>query len=254
MFIPTGKSLLIGLGLVNVINLTEFKALLAHEFGHFSQKSMKIGSYVYTTLRIYYQMIYGEDVFDRLHLRLVAARHPDCLAAYVIRGIFWLLRVLLGLMWYVVFYFSFMALSRQMEFNADLVAVSVTGSDAPVHLLCRCYFADASFHQAVSDLRVALDNHLYTSDLFYHQSAAANYLRKIKKDPRLGEPPVLPDDPDKSADVFEENDDKIAEMWQTHPSNYDREQNAKELYFRTQFDERSAWLLFDRMEELHASE
>ena len=37
LIIPAKKNLLIGLGLVNRLNLTEFKAVLAHEFGHFSQ-------------------------------------------------------------------------------------------------------------------------------------------------------------------------------------------------------------------------
>jgi hypothetical protein len=39
-------------------------------------------------------------------------------------------------------------------------------------------------------------------------------------------------------------------MWATHPSNYDREQNAKAQYFRTTFDERSPWLLFENPDEL----
>jgi hypothetical protein len=39
-------------------------------------------------------------------------------------------------------------------------------------------------------------------------------------------------------------------MWQTHPSSFDREQNAKATYIRTHFDERSPWLLFDNVEEL----
>src|SRR5690606_32387706 len=47
MFLPVRKNLQIGLGLVNAVNLSEFKAIIAHEFGHFSQKSMKLGSYVY---------------------------------------------------------------------------------------------------------------------------------------------------------------------------------------------------------------
>ena len=47
LFFPVKKNLNIGLGLINSINLSEFKAILAHEFGHFSQKSMKLGSYIY---------------------------------------------------------------------------------------------------------------------------------------------------------------------------------------------------------------
>src|SRR5262249_20698318 len=45
LFLPARKNLIIGLGLVNRLNLMEFKAVLAHEFGHFSQKSMKLGTY-----------------------------------------------------------------------------------------------------------------------------------------------------------------------------------------------------------------
>ncbi len=40
MFFPVRKNLLIGLGLVNSLNTSELKAVLAHEFGHFSQHSI----------------------------------------------------------------------------------------------------------------------------------------------------------------------------------------------------------------------
>ena len=38
MFFPVRKNLEIGLGLVNCVNITEFKAIVAHEFGHFAVK------------------------------------------------------------------------------------------------------------------------------------------------------------------------------------------------------------------------
>jgi Zn-dependent protease with chaperone function len=251
MFIPTGRSLLIGLGLVNAINLSEFKALLAHEFGHFSQKGMKIGTYVYTVRRIVYHVIHGEDWLDNFIVGW--SQKPAIIAfpAYLLRAGLWCLQKMLFGMWYVICFFD-LALSRQMEFNADLIAVSLAGSDAPVHLLHRCYIGQSSFNQAVSDLRTAMDNHLYTSDLFYHQSAAVRIVRRKnkEKDPRLEEPPDLPSDENETTQVFEEDDDKVAEMWATHPSCFDREQNAKAHYIRTQFDERSPWVLFDNVEEL----
>jgi Zn-dependent protease with chaperone function len=249
LFLPLGRSLLIGLGLVNTINLTEFKALLAHEFGHFSQKGMKIGNYVYTMRKIVSQVVYGDDIFDRFIIGWSQLDPRIAWPAYICRAVLWILRKILSMMWYVVVFFD-LALSRQMEFNADLIAVSLTGSDAPVHLLHRSYIGQASFNQGVNDLRVAMDHHLYTSDLFYHQSAAIRIIRKKNKDPRLEEPPALPDDANEMSQVFEEDDDKVAEMWSTHPSCYDREQNVKANYIRTQFDERSPWLLFDNVEEL----
>src|SRR5205823_4423161 len=36
----------------------------------------------------------------------------------------------------------------------------------------------------------------------------------------------------------------IPPMWLTHPSYYDREQNAKAIYLPADIDERSPWLLF----------
>ena len=214
-----------------------------------AQKGMKIHAYVYTAYRIFYQLVYGEDWFDRFIYGWSQIDFRLAWPAYLVRGMLWVLRKILGLMWYVVEFFFF-AHSRQMEFNADLVAVSVTGSDAPVHLLHRCYFADYCFNRAVNDLKVAMQQHLYTCDLFYHQSAAARITRTRQKDPRLGEPPELPEYDNEMSQVFEENDDKVAEMWSTHPSGYDREQNAKSQYIRTHFDERSPWLLFDNVEEL----
>ncbi len=249
LFLPTRRSLLIGLGLVNAINLTEFKALLAHEFGHFSQRSTKITAYVYTVRRIVYHVILGEDFVDQFIIAWSQLHPIIAWPAYLARGIQWLLRQGLFLIFYVICFFDF-ALSRQMEFNADLIAVSVTGSDAPVHLLFRTSFADACFDQAANDLGAARDYHLFTRDVFHHQSEAARILRKIKKTPRLGEPPALPTEPHQSSEVFEEDDDELARMWRTHPSSHDRERNAKARYIRTTFDERSPWILFDNVEEL----
>jgi Zn-dependent protease with chaperone function len=264
LIVPSRKSLLIGLGLVNCINLTEFKALLAHEFGHFSQKGMKLGGYVNTALYIVEKIVFGRDFFDRfidgwcmlahkfsgpVDVRIYMFAWILSGPAWIFWAILWTLRKLLIGLHMTIFFFN-RARSRQAEFNADLVAVSVTGSDAPVHLLFRSAFGDHCLRQALTDLQVAMDHHLYTSDIFYHQSHAATYIRKREKKPALGEPPPLPENPKKSTEVFEAEDDDVAAMWATHPSNFDREENAKAYYIRTDFDERSPWLLFDDVEEL----
>jgi len=43
LFFPSKKNLEIGLGLVNAVSLDEFKAVMAHEFGHFAQRTMAVG-------------------------------------------------------------------------------------------------------------------------------------------------------------------------------------------------------------------
>lgn len=250
LFWSKAKDLRVGLGLVNFLNLTEFKALLAHEFGHFSQHSMKIGGYVYMARRIVADVVYGRDRFDdflsiwaRLDIRIAWM-------AWIFIGIIWLLRQMLSLIFKGIFFLD-KALSRQMEFNADLVAVSVTGSDAPVHLLARSVFADACLNQALTELSNAVDHHLYSRDIFVHQARAAAYIRKVTKKPRLGEVPSLPKDPEETTEVFDPaDDDDLPLMWLDHPPNSERERNAKEEYIRSKFDERSPWLLFEDQDEL----
>jgi Zn-dependent protease with chaperone function len=250
LFIPTEKNLLLGLGLVNAINLTEFKALLAHEFGHFSQKSTKLGGYVYTAFGIINQIVEGRDIFDYYVDFLRRGGNPIGLAAgWSLFAMLWCMRgILIGLR-YAIFFFH-QGLSRQMEFNADLVAVSVTGSDAPVHLLCRSVFADRCLQQSVRDLHTAQDHRLFTSDMFYHQSHAGNFIRRRDRKPHLGEPPALPAQRAETTRVFEPDDNEQADMWASHPPNHERERNAKEYYIRSDFDERSPWLLFDNVEQL----
>jgi Zn-dependent protease with chaperone function len=253
LFVPTDKNVLIGLGLVNAVNLTEFKAVLAHEFGHFSQKSTKLDGYVYLAIMIMNQIVEGRDFFDKVIDAWCNVGNLFALPAYVFFAILWILRRMLMGLRFVIFAFH-RGLMRQMEFNADLVAVSVTGSDAPVHLACRVGFASRCLGQSIHDLQTAMDHHLYTGDMFFHQAHSIDFIRKNEKKPQLGEPPPLPDDPNETRWVFENDDDEeqATTWWSTHPSDYERERNAKQVYIRSQFDERSPWLLFDDVEQLRA--
>jgi Zn-dependent protease with chaperone function len=249
LLVPTSKNLLVGLGLVNRLNVTEFKAVLAHEFGHFSQSSMKLGTYVYQANNIIGDMVYGRDFFDDLLDRMRATDDRLDLFVKCFTGLIWTLRKGMEGLFHII-NFANSSLSRQMEFNADLVAVSVAGSDAIVHALARLDFANDALMQTWQDLTDAGDHKLYTRDIFFHQTRAAGYLKQVKRDARLGEVPALPDDPAKTNQVFKPEDLGIPLMWATHPSNFDREQNAKRRYVRGVTDERASWILFDNPEGL----
>jgi Zn-dependent protease with chaperone function len=66
LFLPARRDLVIGLGLVNALNLTEMKAVLAHELGHFSQKSTRLTRYIYTVNPIMADIVYRRDRLDHL--------------------------------------------------------------------------------------------------------------------------------------------------------------------------------------------
>src|SRR5207249_5688256 len=111
--------------------------------------------------RIIREIIYGHDWLDE-SLRFLKP---------VLAGIRWVL----GAMFRVI-NFAHASLQRQMEFQADLVAVSVSGSDAIVHGLIRTDFAQQCLDQTGQDLIAAADHNLFTSDLFAHHSKSADYL------------------------------------------------------------------------------
>jgi Zn-dependent protease with chaperone function len=223
LFGSSRTTLVIGLGLVNVINMTEFKALLAHEFGHLSQFQMRSAPYV------------------RVAITLVA----NILCATRIGG---LDKALLS--FFILVIKLNKALSREMEFHADLVAARVAGSDAVAQLLFKCYWADALFQQMMADLDMAREHKLYSSDVLLHQERAAKHLRQRGKDPQLGEPPRLPGDRERTFQLFQPEEDDQAQMWSDHPTNFERELNVKACYVRTDFDETSPWALFGDAAEL----
>lgn len=248
LFFPAPRNLQIGLGLVHVLNLTEFKALLAHEFGHFSQKTARLGGFVYIALGLVNRIVDGRDFFDRLFDDWCRMHPFLSWPTWIFYLILWSMRRMLIGMRYALFVFH-VGLMRQMELNADLVAVSVAGSDAPIHLLFRGTFAERCMKQTVADLQSALDHHLCTKDLFYHLDRAAAYLRMRLQTPDMGEPA----EPSQTIRLYSDDNDEGTNWWSTHPSYREREKNAKAHYIRTEFDKRSAWLLFDDTDRLRAT-
>ena len=249
LVIPPRKDLLIGLGLVNVVNLAEFKAVLAHEFGHFAQGSVGLGSYLYVANRVMSDVIYSRDALDRFVDDWARQDVRISFPAWGLKGVLWVVRkVLAGA--YQGLNLVHLSLSRQMEYNADNVAVSVTGSDALIHGLARLAFASECLDDAARSLEAAADHGLFSDDLFFHQARAADRLRRLRKDPRAGLPPDLPADPAETVQVFPPRDDGIPDRYRSHPSDHMREQNAKRVYVRSPHDDRSPWLLFGRPAEL----
>ncbi len=180
LILPARKDLLIGLGLVNVVNLSEFKAVLAHEFGHFAQRSVGLGSYLYVANRVMYDVIYSRDSLDRFVDDWSRVDIRLSFPAWGLKGVLWVVRKILAGT-YQAMNLLHLSLSRQLEFNADNVAVSVTGSDALIHGLARLGFASECLGDAAQALNAAADHGLFTDDLFYHQTQAAARLRRLRR-------------------------------------------------------------------------
>jgi len=249
LILPPKKDLLIGLGVVNVVDLAEFKAVLAHEFGHFGQRSIGLGSYLAVANQVMHDIVYRRDALDAFVDGWCTVDLRVSFPAWGLKGILWVIRGVLSgaYRWLNLLHLS---LGRQMEFNADNVAVSVTGSDSLIHGLSRLEFAGECLADAARSLDAAADHGLFTNDLYFHTARAAERLRIVRRQPRLGIPPELPANPAEHSLAFTPKDDGIPDRYRTHPPDHLREQNAKRFYVRSPIDTRSPWLLFDKVPDL----
>lgn len=182
MFFPIRKNLLIGFGLINATTADELRAILAHEFGHFSQKSMKVGIYVYQLNKIINDMLYDNEGYDQVTRNIAGA------SSYI--GIFVLISdKIIGLMQqilirvYQILNASYSQLSHEMEFHADAVAAVTVGSKPLVDSLLRTQLASQSVDLVISYYERKIGDCITTTNIFPQQVFAMNFLAKTNKMP-----------------------------------------------------------------------
>lgn len=137
IFFPVRKNLTIGLGLFQNTNVEELRSIIGHEFGHFSQRSMKVGSSVYLVNSILYNMVYGDDFYERW---LWGLSHSDNKWIVTLGHLSHSMTNIVRRMNAGVYKFvqrPYMSLSRQMEYDADSISAHVVGKEAFVSALCK---------------------------------------------------------------------------------------------------------------------
>lgn len=245
LFFPARKELTIGMGLVDCLNLNEFKAVISHEFGHFAQRSMKIGSYIISANTIIHDMIFERDRWDNWLEQWRGSDIRISFAAWIITPIIWIIRQVLAL-FYQFLNIMYSSLSREMEFNADKVAVTTSGSDAIVAALWKLDDGATQWNSTLNHAYLASLKNIYTKNLYDHNSLALDrnlpyQLEKFEK---------LPEDPRGGKLFFESSETSKVHMYASHPPNNLREDNAKKPYISCPNDERSPWLLFENKEAI----
>src|SRR5262249_23537087 len=133
------------------------------------------------------------------------------------------------------------ALSREMEMQADLVSVSVTGSDALVHALHQIQAADDCWERPLGFASGEKTRKRYVRDLFAVQSRIAERMLSVLDDSTYRRPAAAPAEHPERHRVFGAQDAQPPRMWMSHPPNHEREVNAKRRYIAAEADERSAW-------------
>ncbi|WP_298121966.1 M48 family metallopeptidase [Flavobacterium sp.] len=247
MFFPIKKNLQIGLGLVNTCTEQEFKAIMAHEFGHFSQKSMKVGSYVYNVNQVIFNMLYDNESFDKMIQQWANISGYFSIfviiAVKIIEGIQWILKKM-----YEFININYLALSREMEFHADEVAANVAGYIPLKESLLRMDLANHSFNSVLGFYENKLIENIRSSNLYKEQSYVLKFLADKSSLPIKNDLPVV-----SPLDLSKFNKSKlvIKDQWASHPSTEERIVNLERLNItKNSTKEQLANLLFSDIEKL----
>ncbi|MBF4465323.1 M48 family metalloprotease [Flavobacterium sp. LC2016-12] len=229
MFLPIKKNLQIGVGLINSVSEVELKAILAHEFGHFSQRSMKVGSYVYNVNQIIHNMLYDNNSYNSIANSWGSVNAYFAffatIAIKIVEGIQWVLKQV-----YSVVNINYHALSRQMEFHADAVAASVTGSKPLITSLLRLDLADHSFNAVLDYYGKKISDSVTTENIYSQQSFVMNFIAaKSKLEVENNLPQLTPD----FLSRYNKSKLVIENKWGTHPSIEDRVKELEKLNIKS---------------------
>jgi Zn-dependent protease with chaperone function len=245
LFLPVSKELTIGTGIINGLNLSEFKAVISHEFGHFSQKSMRIGSYIMSANTIIHDMIFTRDAWDTFLENWKATDIRLSFGAWILTPIVWGIRQILAL-FYQLLNFMYSSLSREMEFNADKVAVQTSGSEAIVSALWKLNDAHDIWSKTLKHAYQASQKKLFSSNLYLHHQEALSEYMPIQEEKIQ----ALPQHTLGGKQFFSGSEFSKVSMYASHPSNDLRELSAKTPFVACLADERSPWILFKDQEQL----
>jgi Zn-dependent protease with chaperone function len=246
MFLPIRKNLRIGLGLVNSLNVSEFKATLAHEFGHFSQRSTKLGSYVYTANKVIFNLVTTRDRWDEMLERWASTGGVFGFFALVTFRLVQQVRALLAYM-YQKLNVRYMALSREMEYHADLVAVSAAGNQSLVQTLRKIEFTDNAYQQTLSMLNDLIGKEKKSVNLYaLHRYIIGRLAQEFKIKLKDGMPLIEKNDLETNIQKSRLN---VKDQWASHPSLEERESNVRKVNLSGEMIEQSAWIIFSDVEK-----
>lgn len=226
LFLPIRKNLELGLGLFSSLNVSELSSIIAHEFGHFSQKSMKFGSYIYHANRVIYNMLYENEEWAN-NVNSIGQTHWTLsifagMSIYYARFIIWTMQGL-----YEFINVRYMSLSRQMEFHADKVAVEICGTEAFKSAMTKIEWTDAAMEEALNNLNSLVKANLKSRNIFACQSRVLKHLAIINGE-KFNDGMLLLTDNRKKQSNYRPRV-KIENQWASHPLTSERLENAEAL-------------------------
>ncbi len=222
VFVPSRKNLTLGIGLLYGMNKTELKAIIGHEYGHFSQKTMRIGTLTYRLLLVIQNIIdfteenQKEDAIARASADYKWYFH---LAAYPIKYI-----TGRTIAFYKYIEKKNRSLSRLMEYEADNVACQIAGTESQISALCKLDILSNRFNLFENVLQSLLSEGHYLEEFMEGYQYCFGLLAEDES-LRLSNTDILTA-PIGAGTSFPSRI-KVVDGWNTHPTVEERIANAK---------------------------
>jgi Zn-dependent protease with chaperone function len=163
-----GKQLVlrVGLPLVAAMPVREFAGVLAHEFGHFNQRSGMTGSYLIRRLVGFFaRVVFQRDRLDEKLLRMRRSRLR--FARIVFWAAAWLVEAARGVLWLMLIAGELLTCGvlRRMEYDADRVEAHLAGCREFVKTSKLMLFLSIAARRARYDLADAWEQRRLADDL-----------------------------------------------------------------------------------------
>ena len=141
IFVPVKKNIEVGLGVFKHMSVAETASCIAHEFGHFSQDTMRWGTVVHILNTLIVNLMSVNDRWNTMVNKLI--NFPWIIGQGIVMSLAckaagWVLYgITIGYMSimeaiYKKIQLAHLELSRKMEYEADAVAARIVGSDVYV--------------------------------------------------------------------------------------------------------------------------
>lgn len=225
LLFPSRKNLHIGLGLVNSVTEKELEAILAHEFGHFSQNSMRIGSYLENGNHIVHDLLFNNESYGSaaqgmaqvhfiVYIFVVIALKVNEFIQFILRQLYKLMNA------------AYLGLSREMEFHSDEIAAHLTGSKPIADSLLRMDLSQFAMQTVQNYYDEKVAEKQYTIDINKdHRDAFLILAKHNDLEMKDGLPVVTVD----SKNRYNRSKLKIDHTWSSHPTDEERIERVESL-------------------------
>lgn len=212
MFLPVKKNLTIGVGLINSTSVGELRTVLAHEFGHFSQKSMKVGGYVNQAEKIIFETVYNNKDYENFIMEFSGGNAVfkifGLISVSFINAFQSVLKKMSGFL-----FKKHASLQREMEYHADAVSTYITNPEEQASSLLRLELSDLAFNQSFS-FYVGSSQKYLPKDLYRNQFSLMKILSERNNHPYINGLPKID-----AEDLTRYNKSRIEieDQWTSHP-------------------------------------